>query len=375
MLSFISFITEAAEGKKAHGIQHLEHPADRSFDSQDAAEHALKTIKGVASGKTPITRKIDDKMSYHAMRDANGKVGVKYKGSGSHYNFSAEDINKQHGHKPYLAHPLHALLSHLGKVLPKTPGEYQGGHMSTPDTRTTEGGKIHHTPNTIKYSAHVSSPEGKALKRSKVSTVIHSKIDKEGHASPITDTSDFGSHPDVHRVEHVVAKHERTLAPEHKADVTHHVKEAEKLMQGHTYGHLAGHDGHLRTYINSTVRSDAPVTVAGYKAHLAAKHDKLIAAVTTDKSKQAKTEKKNLDVAHITKNKPAFQRTFDIHHHLQSATNALAKGLDAASHQHTETSIGGEKTGGEGYVGNGVKIVDRQGFAKANLAASARFKK
>ena len=372
MLRFISFLAEAAEQR---GIAHIEHPSDRSFDDQNGAQHALNTIRDVASGKAPITRKIDDKMSFQAQRHKDGRVGVKYKGSGSSYNYSSKDINKQHGNKPYLAHPLHSLLKHIGKVLPKGSGEYQGGFMSSPETRTTKSGKISHTPNTLKYETDANSEEGKKLTKSKVSAVIHTKINKAGSPTPITNSSNFGSHSDFHRVDHVVGKDERKLSPEHQKAVDHHVKEAEKLMKDHTYGHLAGHEGHLRTYINSTVRSGDTPSVSGYKAHLAAHHDKQIAAVKMEKTKAAKTREKNNSLAHVDKNKSAFQHSFDIHHHVQQATNHLARGLDAASKHPFETSIEGKTSGGEGYVANGVKIVDRAGFSAANLKASDKFKR
>ena len=112
MYSFSQFLFESV-AKVTGGIQHLEHPSDRTFDSPEAAQHAIQTLKGVASGKTPITRKIDDKMSFQAVRTPEGKVGVKYKGSGSTYNFSASDIEKQHGHKPYMAGPMQIGRAHV----------------------------------------------------------------------------------------------------------------------------------------------------------------------------------------------------------------------------------------------------------------------
>ena len=107
MHTFREFLSEA---KVVGGIAHLEPPSVRLFDGPEATHHAIDTIKGVTSGKTPVTRKIDDKMSFQAIRRADGKVGVKYKGSGSTYNFSDKDIEKQHGHKPYLAGPLSTVL-------------------------------------------------------------------------------------------------------------------------------------------------------------------------------------------------------------------------------------------------------------------------
>ena len=367
MYSFRQYLSEA---KTVGGIQHLEHPADRLFDGPEATKHAVNTLKDVASGKAPITRKIDDKMSFQAIRTPEGKVGVKYKGSGSTYNFSPKDIEAQHGHKPYLAGPLNTLLKHVGKVLPEKHGEYQGGFMSTPETREEKGGQISHTPNTVEYYTPVNSAEGQKLKKSKVSLAVHTKLEgPERSPSPITSMAGFNSHPDVHQVQHVVSDKERQLHPDDKKIINSHLNAAQELLKDHDHSHLSGHESTLRTYINSTVRNDQRPSTEGYRAHLAAVHDKKIEGVKMDSTKAAKTAEKNAALAHVDKNKKAFDRTFDIHHHLQQATNHLADSLDrsSASGGGFQTRIGGEASGGEGYVGNGLKIVNRTAFSKANL--------
>jgi hypothetical protein len=375
MFSFSSFLTESA--KLTGGIQHLEHPADRTFDSPEAAHHAVSTLRGITAGKTPVTRKIDDKMSFQAIRTKEGKVGVKYKGSGSTYNFSSADIEKQHGHKPYLAGPLNTLLKHAGKVLPKKAGEYQGGYMSHPETRKEEGGHIGHTPNTVEYHTPVNSAEGQKLKKSKVSMVVHTELKgPQREAHPITSMAGFQEHPDVHQVQHVVSGKERELHPEDKKVINTHLAAAQRLMKDHSHSHLSGHETSLRTYINSTVRNDEKPTTAGYMAHLAAAHNKKIEAVKMDSTKAAKTAEKNAALAHIDKNKKAFDKSFEIHHHIQQATNHLADALDksSASGGGFQTRIAGKASGGEGYVGGGLKVVNRPAFSKANFARSAELK-
>lgn len=369
MLSFTQFITEAVH---QDGIAHIEHPSDRSFDSQEAAHHALETLRGVAHGKTPITRKIDDRMSFHAIRTPEGKIGVKYKGAGSHYNYSASDIEKQHGHKPYLVGPLKALHAHLGKVLPKHPGEYQGGYMSEPHGRSEYNTHISHTPNTIEYRAAAGSEEAQKLKRSKVSATVHTELKgPERTAHPITDMSHFQSHPDVHMVQHLVSPKERKLSAEVKSKAEEHLNAAEKLMKGHQYNHLNGHETHLRTYINRTVSSGEKPSVEGYRKHLEGAHQKLIDAVKTSAAKERKTATMNAQLAEVDAHKKAFERSFQIHHHLQQATNHLARGLDKAGGGGFTTHINGAPAGGEGYVAHGLKVVDREGFSKANRERSA----
>jgi len=369
MFSFSQFLTEA-NTKLTGGIQHLEHPSDRTFDNPEAAHHAVKTLKGIVSGKTPVTRKIDDKMSFQAVRTPEGKVGVKYKGSGSTYNFSEKDVETQHGHKPYLAGPLSTLLKHVGKVLPKKPGEYQGGYMSSPETRKEEGGHIGHTPNTVEYHTPVNSPEGQKLKKSKVSLVVHTALKgPQREAHPITSMAGFQEHPDVHQIQHVVSGKEREIHPADKKTINAHLNAAQDLMKDHSHGHLAGHETHLRTYINSTVRNDEKPSTAGYKAHLAAAHDKKIEAVKMDSTKETKRAEKAAALAHVDKNKKAFDKSFEIHHHVQQTTNHLADALDKSSAHGGgfQTRIGGKASGGEGYVGGGLKIVNRPAFSKANL--------
>lgn len=370
MLSFTQFITEATH---TGGIAHIEHPSDRSFDSKEAAHHALETLRGVAHGKTPITRKIDDRMSFHAIRTPEGKIGVKYKGAGSHYNYSASDIEKQHGHKPYLVGPLKALHAHLGKVLPKHPGEYQGGYMSEPHTRSDYGGSyISHTPNTIEYRAVGGSEEAQKLRRSKVSATVHTELKgPERTAHPITDMSHFQSHPDVHMVQHLVSPKERKLPAAVRSKAEEHLSAAEKLMKGHTYDHLSGHETHLRTYINRTVTSGEKPSVEGYRKHLEGAHQKLIDAVKTPAAKERKTATMNTQLAQVDAHKKSFERSFQIHHHLQQATNHLARGLDRAGGGGFTTHINGAPAGGEGYVAHGLKVVDREGFSKANRERSA----
>lgn len=377
MISLSQYLFESVK-TPAGGIQHIEHPSDRTFDGEEATKHAIDTLRGATKGSVSLSRKIDDKMSYQVKRDASGKVGVKYKGAGSHYNYSNEDIDTQHGHKPYLAHPLKQLLEHLPKVLPKRAGEYQGGYMSSSADRKIVNGRISHKPNTIEYSVPTDTEEGKKLQNSKVSTVIHSELkgpDRE--ASSITDTSEFRQHPDVHQVSPIVSHDEQhSVSPITKRQVLRHLDQADKLSKNHSSEHLAGHENTLRTYINSTVRNNEKPSVEGYSTHLTAHHQKLIDAVKLDKTKQAKTATMKAALAHLKGNKKSFDRSFKIHGHVQAATNLLARGLSKTAHGGYHHAIEGQETGPEGFVASGLKVVDRgeSGFSRANLARSAILK-
>lgn len=375
MLGFSSYSSLISEAKTTGGILHIDHPADRSFRGKRLASQALSTIRGVAIGRTKVSRKIDDKMSFQVIRDQQGRVGVKYKGTGATYNFSNDDIERQHGEKPYLVNSLRAVLAHAHKVLPNKQGEWQGGFMSTPETREEKSGRIGHTPNTVSYSVPKDSPEGKQLARSKVSMTIHSELKgSKRKAVPVSDQSVFRSHPDVHLVNHIVKSDEAKLSPEAKKAVLTHTSAAAELMKGHNYGHLPGHEEHLERYVNSTVDTGEKPNIEGYKAHLQKHWQKEIDKVKTEKAKTAKAAQRDAHMAHIEKNKEAFDRTFEIHHHLQQATNALADNLHQTAHGGVRTEMGGKQSGGEGFVANGVKIVNRREFSKANRERTAILK-
>lgn len=365
-----SLITEAK--KPVIGIQHIEHPSDRTFDGQKAARHALTTLRGVAMGRTPLTRKIDDKMSVLIKKDKEGRVGVKYKGPGSDYNYSNDDIERQHGNKPYVAGPLKTILAHAHKVLPNREFEGQGGFMSTPETRTEKGGKIGHTPNTISYSVKKDSPEGKKLAGSKLSLAIYSELKgSKKTPTPILDQSEFRQHSDVHLVNHIASGEQTKLPAQTKKIIMGHLSAAEKLMKGHDYGHLTGHESHIRTYVNSTVDSGSRPNTNDYKEHLKARWQKEIDKVKTEKAKNAKAAQRDAMVSQIDSNKKAFDRSFQIHHHMQTATNLLADSLNKTAHGGVTTEIGGKPSGGEGFVANGLKVVNRPEFSKANRERSA----
>jgi len=378
MLSFKKFLNEAlmkAPGaKEGSGIPHMEHGSDLTFDSRNAAHHVLKTLREVAAGTEDITAKMDGSPSIKARVGENGKLSVGYKGSTAPYLSSHEDIDKHYGDRAYIAEPLKAALSHLGKVLPKRPGEYQGDVMHHPGKPpAVENGKVSFQPNTIKYSVPANSAEGKKITRSKFGVAIHTET-TSGEPEPITNNSEFRSHPDVHLMSHVVSPEERQVHPEDRKAAEDHLDKAEKLLSQHTYDHTAGHEIHLRTYINHTVRTGETPSVEGFKAHLAAAHDKKIAGVKTDAATASKQAAKDTDMAHSHANKEAFARTFQIHHHVQQATNILADSLSKRAHGGFQHEIAGKQADPEGFVAGGLKVVNRDKFSAGNFARSAELR-
>ena len=370
MFGFKQFIPLLTEQKApARGIQHLPHPAESAFNiRKGAVGSALSKIHGVISGRAPITKKVDDAMSFQV----DGKGGVKYKGAGAQYNYSVEDIQKQHGDKPYLAGKLINVFNHIKKVLPKGGGEYQGGFLSTPETRSEEDGKIGHQPNTIRYSVDKNSSEGKRLARSRVSIALHSRIHPDGSTTPIGE-GELSEHPDVHVMNHIVSPEERKISPEAKRKALEHIAAAKKLAKDHSHEHHEGHEETLLRYANSTVDNGEKPSAKGYLRFLQTHHQKRIDSVKTEKAKNQKTEEMKAAMNHVNDNLGRFDRSFDIHHHIQQAGYTVADALSRTAHGGYSHHIDGQEAAGEGFVSGGVKLVPRK-FTEANRRRSAAFK-
>ena len=373
MFGFRQFIPLNEQKKPVRGIQHLPHPAESAFATRrGAVGSALSKIQGVISGRTPITRKIDDRMSFQAIRTPEGKVGIKYKGAGAAYNFSAEDIKKQHSEKPYIAGPLMNIHKHIHKVLPKGAGEYQGGYLSSLEDRTEEDGNIGHKPNTIRYSVDKKSAEGKKLAKAPLSIALHSRIAADGSTSPIGE-GELQEHPDVHLMSHLVSGEERKLSPDAKRKALEHIAAAKKLGQKHSHDHHEGHDETLLRYANSTIDTGEKPNAKGYIKFLEKHHQKRIDSVKTEKAKNQKAEERKASINHVNDNLDKFDKTFDMHHHIQQATYAVADALSKTASGGYSHKIDGEEAAGEGFVSGGMKFVPRK-FTEANRKRSAALK-
>lgn len=373
MFGFKQFIPLNEQKAEARGIQHLPHPAESAFQARKGAVgSALSNISSVISGRAPLTRKIDDRMSFQVVKTPEGKVGVKYKGPGAQYNYSLDDIKKQYAHKPYVAGPLMNILKHVHKVLPEGEGEYQGGYLSSLEDRKEEDGHISHTPNTIKYSVPKNSPEGKKLAKAPLSIALHSRLDAKGKATPIKE-GELKDHPDVHVMSHIVSGGERKLSPEAKKKAVEHIAAAKKLAKDNPTDHLEGHNETLLRYTNSTIDTGEKPSVKGYKRFLEKYHQKRIDSVKTEKAKAQKRGEMQAALNHVDEHMGKFDKSFEIHHHIQKATYAVADALSKTASGGYKHSIGSEESTGEGFVSKGMKFVPRK-FTEANRKRSAQLR-
>ena len=405
MIKFTNYLTEAASEEK---LTHLEHAEDHVINDGMAgfahAYHNLEDVKDQIAGKknkTKVTTKYDGSPSLvFGHHPETGKFFVASKSAfnkNPKLNYTPEDIEKNHGHAPGLVEKLKQALKHLPKVTPKS-GVFQGDVMhsgiktkeNSGGDIVDEGGKYHFKPNTITYSTPHNSVEGKKIAKSKfgiaVHTAYHGDTFDKMKAEYGADVSHFSHHPDVHVISTVEDVGKASLGTNHLHSYNHHLDLAKKAFldtDKKEYKAIDGHQDHLKTYINKTVREDTKPSVQGYAEHLKDQRLKAIAKVKTAKAIGAKTDKMAEALDHVKKHAKTFQKIFDMHHHLQAAKDQLVHALSAKpTFEHSipqpgsDKITGGKKSKPEGYVvvkdNRPTKFVDRAEFSRANFAARPR---
>ena len=393
----IKYITEAAKQATEEKLTHLEHAEDHVLNAgSEGYKHAAKTLNAVhdaLQGKkssASITTKYDGSPSIvFGHHPETGKFFVATKSAFNKtpkINYTAKDVDINHGHSPGLAAKLKTVLKHLPKVTPKT-GVFQGDVMhsggksaSNPEGDVvTQGGQAHFTPNTISYSTKDPS-ETEAARKSKLGVAVHtayhgSSFDKlkaiynSGHAG-------FGDHSDVHLLD--VAPSESSIDPKQSKVFQQHMAQADKIHKDleKTGGYAAtqDHGEHIKTYINKTVRTGEQPSVEGYTQHLEDVHQKLADKVKTEKSKDEKITAGMQLVSHVDDNQPHFEKLLQLHHHIQSAKNELVNALSAnPNYEHT---VDGNEVKPEGFVAvinnRPTKMNDRHEFNRLNFEKNAR---
>jgi hypothetical protein len=383
MTTFKDFLFEDASEEK---LKHLEHAEDHVLHGGSAgfshAYHNLKDVHDKLTGKdndTKVTMKYDGSPSVVFGRNPeNGKFFVATKSAfnkNPKINYTHEDIQKNHGHAPGLVEKLKQALDHLPKVTPKK-GVFQGDIMHSKGDVQVHGQKVKFTPNTITYGADKNSEHGQAALKSQIGVAVHTAYKGKDLDSMKAEyapaLNKFGKHPDVHVISTEHKLDGAHYKPEHQQQFAKHMKAAavlHKSMPEEGYDAVVSHNIPLKTYINHTVRHGTTPTLAGFKKHFEASHQKKIDSVKTDKAKASKTEAANADMAHVSTNRAHFQRALDMHKHLQKAKDILTHTMSKSS--EFEHSINGKKAKPEGFVAvrynRPTKFVDRSEFSAANF--------
>ena len=397
-MSFKHFLLEAASEER---LQHLDHLEDHLVhDGASGFAHAMHNLNDVhdtlngGKNKTTVMTKYDGSPSIvFGHHPETGKFFVASKSAWNatpKINYTEQDIEANHGHTPGLAAKLKTALQHLPKVTPKS-GVYQGDMMhsgikskSNPEGDVVEHGDKFHfqaNPSGIKYSTPSTSEEGKKIKGSKLGVVVHTAYhgptfqDMKVDYAP--DLSQFGSHRDVHMIDNRNDIQNSKISEKQSKKFTDEMGKAAELygkIPKEAYKAIEGHEDHLATYINKTVRDSETPSHEGFVDHVKEKYAKEIGKLKTPKGIENKTEQMNQKIRHYNMNANHFKNILKLHGHLQAAKDELVHAL--ASNPKYEHSMAGQKTKPEGFVvvrnNRPTKFVDRAEFSKMNLLGRGR---
>jgi len=386
MKTLLSYLTEAFSEDKEEKLTHLEHAEDHVInDGSKGFKHAFDTLHGVhqkltgKDSKVSISTKYDGKPSVvFGHHPETGRFFVASKSVfnvNPKINYTVADIEKNHGHAPGLVSKLKAALEHMPKVTPNR-GIYQGDfmyHKGDNDVHS-QGDSYHFTPNTITYSTKKNSEEGKKIKNSDIGFVVHTAYhgtnmeNQKAEYNP--DLSHFGKHPSVHMISAKYDHNKVHYTPDAQKKFKEHMQNAiDAHNQIDDYGHLEGHETHLKTYINSTVKEGTKPSIKGYKNHIIGHYLKKAAALKSEAGKANQKAISDRHLKEIGSSEHSFNKTLEVHHHLQAAKNILSNAL--ASHQDFHHTVSGTTVKPEGHVAvinnRPTKIVDRAEFSRLNF--------
>lgn len=393
MITFKQFLLEAAgdTGAISH-LRHLDDVHEHSAGSHAGTEHALDTMKHLhkhisdGTDAPNLTTKIDGSPAVvcgHTGSDhpTPGVPYVAYKGkfSGKTKTVATThaEIDAQYEGKDYLRHPLHALLDHAHKVLPKpkdgTESAYQGDVLFHKATKQKEKNGSSFTPNLIKYTAK--GNEAKKVDDAQVGVAFHTDA-SSGQPKPV-DSSKLGSHPDIYNMSVNAETSKAHLSSADKATFAHHIQAAHAIHAAgeHDMHNAVDHfHAHMSTFLNKNIKEGTSPTVEGLHAHIAAIGKKNVDGVKTDAAKARHQAVTDALHDHITNNEHHISNWLQLHHHLEKAKDVIASSL-AAADSNISTSVNDKKVAGEGHVisrgGETSKIVNKAGFSALNHAKNA----
>jgi len=355
--------------KLTEGVR-IEHPEDLVFDyGSKGLMQALSGIQRAAAEPAKTnTIKWDGKPAVIFGRDSAGdfvltdKSGFLAKG----YNGMAKspkDIERIMGMRKGDRTELIAVYAKLFPLLSRTvPNDFRGyvqGDLLYSDTPPLENGAYVFTPNTVTYRVSADTPLGKAVGASEAGVAVHTAINEPGGpATPITSAvlnkapgvlvldptmKDTGSKITLNT--QLIKQVEDTYnnyAPEIDAFFNPTELRSRKITNTPAL---------LKQYINSKVRS------GNYK-NMIKDFGPWIEQMQPTKAPRI--------IDWMNQNKGAVTALFSGFINISQLKNDLVRQLDAQEQDVTADILG--EPGHEGYVGAGMKFVDRMRFSQANFA-------
>jgi hypothetical protein len=347
----------------------IEHPEDMIFDQRPSAglKQALNGIVAAAERPQETTVKWDGKPAIifgrkpsgeFVLTDKSGFLAKGYDGLATSTDQIAKIMAQRGGERGELIAVYQRLFPLLRRAVPQDFRGYIQGDLLYSSTPQKIGNQWVFQPNTVKYTVPVDSELGKKIADSTAAVAIHTSLSAPGAAAQPIRAADLAPSPGLLILDPSL-KEPRQIQLNAKT-----VADANRLLS--QYGaamdqlfdpvelrarKISNFPALIKTYINSRVRSGS--------------YDNLVSGFGSWIQKQEPAKAPRI-FEWATENKAAVAALFQAFIEVSSLKNQLVRQLDAQA-QAVQASINNEP-GHEGYVGQGMKFVDRMRFSAANFA-------
>jgi hypothetical protein len=345
----------------------IEHPEDMIFDAGSRGlRQALAGITATVNNPQTATVKWDGKPAIifgrkptgeFVLTDKSGFGAKGYDGLATSPEMIERIMAMRGGERTQLVNIYKKIFPLLRAAVPQDFRGYVQGDLLFVNTPPVVDDAFEFTPNTVKYRVPVNSELGEKIAKSQVGVVVHTAISPDGTVTPMT-AADLAPVPGVIILDPSL-KEPRNLKLNQRVYrdaeqiATKYGAEIDRLFdpQELRSRKITNMPQLMKTYINSRVRSgNYDNLLAGFGPWL----------------QQREPAKAPRIFQWATENKSAVAAVFQAFLEVSALKNDVVRQLDAQA-QDVQASVNNEP-GHEGYVGNGMKYVDRMRFSAANFA-------
>jgi hypothetical protein len=347
----------------------IEHPEDLAFEQRPSAglQRALASIQALAQDPGSVTVKWDGKPAIvfgrnprgeFVLTDKSGFLARGYDGLAT----SPEDIERimarRGGERGELIEVYKKLFPLLRRAVPQSFRGYIQGDLLYSQRPPQRNGVWEFTPNTVTYRVAVDSDIGRKIAASDAAVVIHTALSEPGapgqpiRAAALTDNPGLLIlDPSLREIRDIqldprVLKDVQRLIQQYGTAMDRLFDPAELRARK-----ISTLPALMKTYINSRVRSGS--------------YDNLVRDFGTFVQQREPTKAPRI-FEWATENRQAVAALFQAFLEISSLKNSIVRQLDSQAHD-VQAAINDEP-GHEGYVGQGLKFVDRMRFSQANFA-------
>jgi len=347
----------------------IEHPEDLVFSQRPSAglQQALRSIQDLAKDPGSATVKWDGRPAIvfgrkptgeFVLTDKAGFLARGYDGLATSPEQIEQIMRLRGGEREGLVALYKKLFPMLRRAVPENFRGYIQGDLLYSERPPQRQGSWEFTPNTVTYRVPVDSELGQKIADSTAAVVIHTALSEPGASpSPIRAAELQDSpgllimDPSLKETRRVIldAKTLRNLQTilQQQGSAMDRVFNPQELRARK----ISSLPALMKSYINSRVRSGS--------------YDDLIAGFGDYVQQQEPTKAPRI-FQWATENKQAVAALFQAFLQISALKNSIVRQLDAQAHD-VQASINDEP-GHEGYVGQGLKFVDRMRFSQANFA-------